>query len=70
MEAARRLKPDDRSAYYANGWHLLMRDHQGPTVWSDVLAFLRAPGAPLPSGTPPIPGAPALRAASRASAGL
>ena len=70
LHAARRLKPTDQSGYYRAGYHLLMRDHQGPTVWSDVLAFLRAPGAPLPSGTPPIPGAPALKAASRASAGL
>ena len=37
------------------GWHLLTRDHQGPVVWADILAFLRDPAAPLPSGAPPIP---------------
>jgi len=55
--AATRLKPTDRSAFYAKGWHLLTRDLQGPVVWADVLAFLRDPAAPLPSGAPPIPGA-------------
>jgi alpha-beta hydrolase superfamily lysophospholipase len=57
-DAARRLKPTDRSANYADGYHLLMRDLQGQIVWADVLAFLRDPSAPLPSGTPPIPTAP------------
>jgi len=55
FRAARRLKPADRSAYYAKGYHLLMRDHQGPVVWADVLSFIRDPQAPLPSGAPPIP---------------
>jgi acylglycerol lipase len=55
--AARRLKPCDRSAYYAAGYHLLMRDRQGPVVWRDVLSFIRDPIAPLPSDPPPIPGA-------------
>lgn len=55
FRAARTLKPTDRSAYYVEGYHLLMRDLQGPAVWRDVLAFLRDPTAPLPSGAPPIP---------------
>ena len=58
MEAARRLKPDDRSAYYANGWHLLLVDRQAEVVWRDAAAFLKDPLADLPSGAPPIPGAP------------
>jgi alpha-beta hydrolase superfamily lysophospholipase len=58
FRAARELKPADRSAYYADGYHLLMRDLQGPAVWADVLAFLRDPNAPLPSGAPPIPSQP------------
>ena len=58
MEAARRLKPDDRSAYYANGWHLLLVDKQAEVVWRDAAAFLKDPLADLPSGAPPIPGAP------------
>ena len=52
--AARRLKPTDRSADYAEGWHLLLVDRQAETVWRDVEAFLRDPAAPLPSGAPPI----------------
>jgi len=76
--AARRLRPGVRSAYYADGWHLMTRDRQGPKVWADILAFVRDPAAPLPSGAPAIPGAPpaapppreAEKDASRATAGL
>jgi len=55
FRAAGDLKPTDRSAYYARGHHLLTRDLQGPAVWADVLAFLKDPKAPLPSGAPSIP---------------
>ena len=58
LKAARGLKPTDRSAYYAQGWHLLTRDHEGPIVWADILAFIRDPAGPLPSGAPKIPGTP------------
>jgi len=68
--AAGQLKPSDRSANYARGYHLLMRDRQGPAVWADVAAWLRDPKAPLPSGAPPIPGSPARGLESRAAAGL
>ena len=57
-QAASHLKPTDRSAFYANGWHLLMRDKQAPVVWADAAAFIRDPAAPLPSAAPVIPGAP------------
>jgi alpha-beta hydrolase superfamily lysophospholipase len=67
--AARRLKSADRSAFYARGYHLLMRDRQGPVVWRDILAFVRDPTAPLPSGAPPIPGPPGP-GGSRRAAGL
>jgi acylglycerol lipase len=60
LQAAHRLKPTDRSAYYAHGWHLLLVDKQAETVWRDVEGFLRDPNAPLPSGTPTIPSAPTL----------
>lgn len=69
FRAARKLKPSDQTVYYANGYHLMMRDHQGPVVWRDVLAFVRDPSAPVPSGAPPIPGAPTLRAASSGAGG-
>ncbi len=55
MKAAAQLRPPQRSAYYAKGWHLLTRDRQGPVVWKDVLAFIRDPAAPFPSDPPPIP---------------
>ena len=58
FEAASRLKPADRTAYYADGYHLLLVDNENPKVWDDVLAFLRDPSAPLPSGAPPIPPPP------------
>jgi acylglycerol lipase len=58
FKAASQLKPTDRSAYYAHGYHLMMRDKEGPMVWKDVLAFIKDPAAPLPSGAPPIPTGP------------
>jgi len=59
FKAASHLKPEDRSVYYAHGYHLMMRDHEGPMVWKDILAFIRDPKAALPSGAPKIPTAPA-----------
>lgn len=70
FRAAANLRRSDRSAYYAKGYHLLTRDRQGPVVWADVLAFLKDPRAPLPSGAPPIPTAPAPDGAERRAAGL
>ncbi|HEY5105175.1 MAG TPA: alpha/beta fold hydrolase [Caulobacteraceae bacterium] len=64
FSAAARLPAGDRTAFYARGWHLLLRDHQAPTVWDDILAYIRDPAAPLPSGAPPIP-APHSRDARR-----
>lgn len=63
FKAAKGLTPADRSAFYAHGYHLLTRDRQGAKVMQDVLAFIRDPNAPLPSGAPPIPGTatPAVR---------
>jgi alpha-beta hydrolase superfamily lysophospholipase len=70
FKAASQLKPGDRSAYYARGWHLMLRDKQAANVWKDVLAFIRDPGGPLPSGAPKIPTAPAPLAPSQVAAGL
>ena len=58
LDAARRLPAGDRTAEYAEGWHLLLRDKQAQNVWQDIAAFLRDPRAPLPSGAPPIAGGP------------
>jgi alpha-beta hydrolase superfamily lysophospholipase len=59
LYAARFLKPTDRSAYYAHGYHLLTRDLGRRQVLDDLIAFIRDPSAPAPSGAPPIPVAPA-----------
>ncbi len=53
--AAARLPSWGRSAYYEAGYHLLTRDLQAQTVWTDVLAFIADPKVPLPSGAPAIP---------------
>ncbi len=39
-----------RVAIYHDGWHMLLRDRQGDRVISDILSWLRTPGAALPSG--------------------
>jgi len=49
------MGPNGRTAYYAHGWHMLLRDLQAETVWRDAEGFMRDPAAPLPSGAPPIP---------------
>ena len=54
--AAAHLPPGARTAYYDAGYHLLTRDLQAQTVWTDTLAFIEDARAPLPSGSPPIPG--------------
>ncbi|TCZ62924.1 alpha/beta fold hydrolase [Roseicella aquatilis] len=40
----------ERIAYYEQGWHLLLRDLQREVVATDILAWMTAPEAPLPSG--------------------
>jgi len=44
------LPPDVRRAEYPNGYHLLMRDRDRAAVIDDVIAWMHAPGALLPSG--------------------
>ena len=58
FRAARKLGSNEHSAYYSNGWHLLLRDLKRQAVLDDALAFIRDPNAPPPSGAPPIPGTP------------
>jgi len=70
FRAASRLKPTDRSAYYAKGYHLMLRDHEGPVVWKDIATFIRDPEAPLPSGAPKIPTAPPHVAETHVASGL
>ncbi len=70
FKAVRKLKPTDRTAFYRAGHHLLTRDLQGAVVIGDILSFIRDPEAPLPSGAPAIPGAPAQIVATQGAAGL
>ena len=39
-----------RLAYYDAGFHMLLRDLQGETVWRDIAAWIEDAEAPLPSG--------------------
>lgn len=70
LKAVKNLGPADRTADYAAGYHLLTRDLQGQVVIDDILSFIRDPAAPLPSGAPPIPGAPQPIEPSGHAAGL
>ena len=54
IDAARRLPSNARTALYANGYHMLLRDLQAEVVYEDILAFLHDPQAPFPSGAPPL----------------
>lgn len=47
---AKYLKPNTRTVYYPNGYHMLLRDLQAERVHADYLAFMKDPAAPLPSG--------------------
>ena len=55
FEAVARLPANDRSIYYPNGWHLLLRDLDGALVRGDSETFLRDPKASPPSGLGPVP---------------
>ncbi|WP_165837589.1 alpha/beta fold hydrolase [Zavarzinia aquatilis] len=45
---ARRDNPRYRENWYDRGYHLLLRDRQGPRVWRDIAAFVLDPDAPMP----------------------
>jgi len=47
---ARRLGAGQRFAYYADGWHMLLRDLRAGVVYDDLLVWLDDRGAALPSG--------------------
>jgi len=61
-----------RIAYYSGGWHMLLRDLEGPVVADDVVAWIHDHQAALPSGADLAAGAllgddkiPAINTASR-----
>ena len=39
-----------RLAWYRDGYHMLLRDLEGPVVIADVASWVLTPAAPLPSG--------------------
>ena len=43
------LGHDQRAAFYANGYHMLLRDLEARVVLDDVAAWMADPSAPLPS---------------------
>lgn len=53
---AKKLPPHVRTAYYPDGYHMLLRDLQAEVVFDDVLAFLKDADAPLPSNVAEVPG--------------
>jgi len=55
FEAAARLKPTDKTAYYRDGHHLLLIDRQRERVLGDIEGFIRDPTRPLASGVVPLP---------------
>ncbi len=53
--ASAKLKAGDISAYYPNGFHLLLVDRAASRVWGDIVGFLKDPSRPLGSAPSPIP---------------
>ena len=39
-----------RVAVYESGYHMLLRDLQAETVWTDIAAWIGDRASPLPSG--------------------
>jgi acylglycerol lipase len=50
----RALTAVERRAFYPHGYHLLLRDLDRALPIEDVIAWIRAPGSPLPSGAEPV----------------
>jgi acylglycerol lipase len=47
-------------AWYKDGYHMLLRDLEGPAVIADVASWVLSPAAPLPSGADRVPAEPFL----------
>ncbi|HEX4617093.1 MAG TPA: alpha/beta hydrolase [Stellaceae bacterium] len=54
-------------AWYKDGYHMLLRDLEGPVVAADVASWVLAPAAPLPSGSDRIPAEAFSRGGSQVS---
>jgi hypothetical protein len=44
------LRATRKIAWYADGYHMLLRDLEGPVVWRDVESWIADHRATLPSG--------------------
>ena len=44
------LRPGETIAYYPDDYHLMLRDLQRDVPIDDILAWMKNPNAPLPSG--------------------
>ena len=38
------------TAFYENGYHMLLRDLQAPVLWNDINVWIKSPSSSLPSG--------------------
>ena len=56
-------------AWYDDGYHMLLRDLEGPVVIADVASWVLAPAAPLPSGADRAAAEAFLRTGSQVSLG-
>ena len=56
-----------RLAWYENGYHMLLRDLEGPVVVGDVASWALAPARPLPSGADDLAAAAFLRGSGQIS---
>lgn len=61
----RRLKGETRVVLYENGYHMLLRDLQAETVWTDIHSWFSGMRANLPSGEELIFGSGQVRRLSR-----
>ncbi len=68
--AAARAPAGARTAYYAGGHHLLLRDLERERALSDIAAFIRTPTIQLPSGAPAIPTVPLRQGREKTSHNL
>lgn len=56
MKRTIKVLPDHvKTAYYPDGYHMILRDRQAHIVHRDVLAFLNDPNCVLPSGVEEVP---------------
>ncbi|MGB3625277.1 MAG: alpha/beta fold hydrolase [Henriciella sp.] len=56
MKRTAKILPEHvQTAYYQDGYHMLLRDLQAEVVFADILAFMENPSVERPSGAPSLP---------------